>query len=152
MYGVSGDADGEGTADSEHGMGGVAVTDIVVDIMWCGMDTTEIGYQPIRDIAWSNSMFFLVFIMVGYYFCLNIFLGVIFDHFSTVKAEQGGPVFATEKQREWADAASNVLTMKLPYIVPPPPNDRPGRLQARRRCSAVWPCLFWMVISALLRI
>ena len=25
-----------------------------------------------------------------YYFCLNIFLGVIFDHFSQMKAAQGG--------------------------------------------------------------
>ena len=92
-----------------------------LDIMWNGMDATGVGLQPIRESSWWNCIFFLSFIMVGYYFCLNIFLGVIFDHFSLVKAEQGGPVFMTEKQREWYDASQTLTKMKLPYYSPEPP-------------------------------
>ena len=92
-----------------------------LDIMWNGMDATGVGFQPIAEHSWYNCIFFLAFIMIGYYFVLNIFLGVIFDHFSLLKAEQGGPVFATAKQKEWFDATNVLRTLRLPYLAPPPP-------------------------------
>eukprot|EP01049_Picozoa_sp_SAG25_P004878 SAG25_NODE_318_length_9953_cov_9.168561_9_plen_756_part_00 len=93
-----------------------------LNIMWNGMDVTEIGYEPIVGHQHANALFFVSFIVVGYYFCLNILLGVIFDHFSKVKAEQGGgPIFQTKQQREWSDATTFILRMKLPYTMPRPP-------------------------------
>eukprot|EP01050_Picozoa_sp_SAG11_P018487 SAG11_NODE_2801_length_2956_cov_1.470774_2_plen_279_part_00 len=75
----------------------------------------ESGYLPLPNYSLGSGVFFPAFIMLGYYFCLNIFLGVIFDHFSTIKAQQGGSVFQTEQQRTWsAPITAGYLDHDLP--------------------------------------
>lgn len=57
--------------------------------------------QPQREAQFEAYIFFVVFIMVGSFFCLNLFIGVIIDNFNRLKLEQdrggkGTAAFLTE--------------------------------------------------------
>jgi len=50
-----------------------------------GVDVTEVDHQPIRDNQIQYYVFFVVFIVFGSFFTLNLFIGVIIDNFNMLK-------------------------------------------------------------------
>jgi hypothetical protein len=49
--------------------------------------------------------YFVVFMVFGSQFILNLFVGVIMDNFNKIKEkEEWGSLFVTEDQRCWIDA------------------------------------------------
>ena len=46
---------------------------------------SKIDSQPRRDASLSSYLFFVVFIIVGSFFVLNLFVGVIIENFNTLK-------------------------------------------------------------------
>jgi hypothetical protein len=46
------------------------------DIMYAGVDATGIDMQPLRDNSMAWTFFFEVFILVGSFFMMNLFIGM----------------------------------------------------------------------------
>jgi hypothetical protein len=49
------------------------------------VDSTDIDKQPIRDNGAYYYIFFVIFIVFGSFFTLNLFIGVIIDNFNMLK-------------------------------------------------------------------
>ena len=72
-----------------------------INIMWNGVDSVGISYQPQRDNGLGWIFFFIAFIVVGSLFILNLFVGVVIDTFNNEKELLGKNHLLTETQREW---------------------------------------------------
>mmetsp|Transcript_3119 Transcript_3119/g.7221 ORF Transcript_3119/g.7221 Transcript_3119/m.7221 type:complete len:1718 (+) Transcript_3119:685-5838(+) len=80
----------------------IATLENWLGIMYHGVDMTEIDVQPIRDHNPFYCIFFVVFIIVGSFFVMNLFVGVTIDKFNEMKEKQEGKsVFLTAEQRNW---------------------------------------------------
>ena len=56
-----------------------------MEAMQAAVDSTEVDMQPIRDNSFVYYGFFLIFIVFGSFFTLNLFIGVIIDNFNRLK-------------------------------------------------------------------
>jgi len=70
------------------------------DVMWAAVDQRGIGAQPIRNANTAWVAFFVVFILVGYIFLYNVFIGAVVDFFTKASLMQG-PMFTTLAQQDW---------------------------------------------------
>ncbi|CAM9352114.1 unnamed protein product, partial [Heterosigma akashiwo] len=91
----------------------ISTTEGWVDVMLYAVDNRGIGYQPVKNANTGWVFFFIIFMLVGSFFVMNIFVGVIVDFFSRESSKShegqaldggggGGTLLMTEKQREWA--------------------------------------------------
>ena len=73
-----------------------------LDFMYMGVDAVGAGLQPIRDYNLRACLYFIVFVIVGSFFVLNLFVGVAIDKFNDMQAEHlGQNVFLTPEQEQW---------------------------------------------------
>merc|ERR1740117_183005 len=72
-----------------------------VDIMWAAVDATGTDMQPTRDHNEVWVLFFCGFIIMGSFFVLNLFVGVVCDTFNEMKNQLGGLFLLTDRQKEW---------------------------------------------------
>ena len=77
--------------------------------MHAGVDAVapQDGYQmnPVENNTPLISLYFVVFMIFGSQFILNLFVGVIMDNFNKIKdKEELGSLFVTDEQRSWIDA------------------------------------------------
>jgi hypothetical protein len=81
------------------------------DLMMLCATSTEIDYLPLPDseasIIWI--IFFIVFVIVGCFFFINLFVGVVISTFNIEHDKIGGNNLLTEKQKEWIDLRLLVL-------------------------------------------
>lgn len=52
-----------------------------VDIMYNGVDVAGVDMQPVRNNRFYLALFFVIFLLVGGFFIINMFVGVIVDNF-----------------------------------------------------------------------
>lgn len=52
--------------------------------MYAAVDATDVDMQPIRDKNVMIVWFFMLFILIGSYLVMNLFVGVIIDNFNKV--------------------------------------------------------------------
>ena len=97
-----------------------AVTsDTLPDLMIHGMDAANGGVDvaPVpTDWSWSG-LFFVVWILVGNFMALNLFVGAIVDNFISLRAEVNGSAMLTPAQKQWVAvqlAARNARAAKRP--------------------------------------
>ncbi|XP_057317031.1 sodium channel protein 60E-like isoform X2 [Hydractinia symbiolongicarpus] len=66
-------------------------------------DIRGVEKQPGYQEAFESQIFFVVFIILGAFFILNLFIGVIIDNFNRLKQqyEDGVGIFLTPGQRNW---------------------------------------------------
>mmetsp|Transcript_58370 Transcript_58370/g.186060 ORF Transcript_58370/g.186060 Transcript_58370/m.186060 type:complete len:1610 (+) Transcript_58370:485-5314(+) len=80
----------------------MATLEMWLDVMYDGVDATEVDEQPVRDNDPYMCIFFVLFLIVGSFFVLNLFVGVTIDKFNEMKEKQEGKsVFLTQEQRNW---------------------------------------------------
>eukprot|EP00736_Rhodelphis_marinus_P012787 Rmarinus@m.2580 len=99
-----------------------------VDIMWVAVDTTEIDHHPVENNNRVYIMFFILFIIVGAFFLLNLFVGVVIDTFLALKKEYDGSAFLTEEQRNWVETQKLILQQNAKQLFVPP--ESPWRRRA----------------------
>ena len=51
------------------------------DIMWQAVDATDLENGPRKEASPLNAYFFVIFVFVGSFFFMNLFVGVIFMNF-----------------------------------------------------------------------
>lgn len=81
----------------------ISTTEGWVDVMYQATDARGPYKEPVRDSQEIWALFFVVFILVGSFFILNLCVGVILDNFNKIK-DDGHEVFMTPEQREWLNA------------------------------------------------
>ncbi|RLN47503.1 hypothetical protein BBJ29_000588 [Phytophthora kernoviae] len=94
----------------------ISTTEGWASVMVAAIDSSDIGMQPIRDNNMNWALFFVAFMMVGSFFVVNLFVGVIIDNFNRMKAALGGDFMLTPEQKKWIEvqkAASRVGPVRI---------------------------------------
>ena len=90
------------------------------DVMYAGVDAVGKDVAPVRDANEWNALFFILWIVIGGMFLINLFVGVIVDTYTDVKEEADGSKLMTESQRQWVQVMGQSTGVK-PVRRPPPP-------------------------------
>jgi hypothetical protein len=64
--------------------------------------------------------YFVIWIVVGNFFIVNLFVGVIIDNFNMIRRENEGIKMLTNEQKTWVEIQKLFLKNKpTPFIKPP---------------------------------
>ncbi|PAA49023.1 hypothetical protein BOX15_Mlig029528g1 [Macrostomum lignano] len=74
-----------------------------MEVMRDAIDMTDIDLQPKRENSMVYYLYFVIFIVVGSFFILNLFIGVIIDNFNNLKKKKENilEVFLTPSQKSY---------------------------------------------------
>ncbi|KAM6978427.1 LOW QUALITY PROTEIN: sodium channel, voltage-gated, type I-like, alpha [Tautogolabrus adspersus] len=98
-----------------------------MDIMYAAVDSKNKGEQPEYEINLKMYMYFVVFIIFGAFFTLNLFIGVIIDNFNQQKKKiRGQDIFMTEEQKKYYNAMKKLGSKKPQKPIPRPSNKFQG--------------------------
>uniref|UniRef100_A0A8B9HPI5 Sodium channel protein n=1 Tax=Astyanax mexicanus TaxID=7994 RepID=A0A8B9HPI5_ASTMX len=93
-----------------------------MEIMYAAVDSRGVK-QPIKEINLYMYLYFVIFIIFGSFFTLNLFIGVIIDNFNQQKRKIGGQdIFMTEEQKKYYNAMKKLGTKKPQKPIPRPAN------------------------------
>ena len=71
-------------------------------MMYRGMDATDFDKQPKKNANPVFTVYFVLYMIVGSLFVMNLFVGVVIDNFNKIKEkEETGGGFMTSQQKEW---------------------------------------------------
>ena len=92
----------------------MASLEMWLTVIYAGVDARGVGLQPHYDNNPYICIFFVLFIIVGAFFVLNLFVGVTIDKFNEMKEKQDvQSVFLTQDQMDWA-AAQKLISQSKP--------------------------------------
>ncbi|XP_010226082.1 PREDICTED: sodium channel protein type 4 subunit alpha [Tinamus guttatus] len=98
-----------------------------MDIMYAAVDSREIEEQPMYETNIYMYIYFVIFIIFGAFFTLNLFIGVIIDNFNQQKKKFGGKdIFMTEEQKKYYNAMKKLGSKKPVKPIPRPSNKFQG--------------------------
>ncbi|XP_052005088.1 LOW QUALITY PROTEIN: sodium channel, voltage-gated, type I-like, alpha [Xyrauchen texanus] len=96
-------------------------------IMYAAVDSRKLNEQPIYEVNLYMYIYFVVFIILGGFFTLNLFIGVIIDNFNQQKKKFGGQdIFMTEEQKKYYNAMKKLGSKKPQKPIPRPANKIQG--------------------------
>ncbi|CAM9974789.1 unnamed protein product, partial [Ectocarpus fasciculatus] len=106
----------------------ISTTEAWTAVTYAAVDAAGLDMQPIRDHVVARVWLFILFMLVGAYLVMNLFVGVIVDNFKKMKAraEEGG-LLVTGHQRLWIKTQL-IMRRLRPMKRPQPPPDRLGLL------------------------
>ncbi|KAI8484970.1 hypothetical protein Bbelb_373770 [Branchiostoma belcheri] len=99
-----------------------------IEIMADAVDVRGVGMQPDRETSLYFYLYFVVFIIFGSFFTLNLFIGVIIDNFNAQKKcmiREGGDsedLFMTEDQKKYRKAMKKLGSKNAKKAIPRPSN------------------------------
>ncbi|KAM6178533.1 sodium channel protein type 9 subunit alpha isoform 2-T2 [Rhynchocyon petersi] len=114
-----------------------------MDIMYAAVDSVNVDKQPQYEYNLYMYLYFVIFIIFGSFFTLNLFIGVIIDNFNQQKKKiifspplylGGQDIFMTEEQKKYYNAMKKLGSKK-----PQKPIPRPG--------NKIQGCIFDMVTN-----
>jgi voltage-dependent calcium channel L type alpha-1D len=135
----------------------VAGLEMWLDVMYAAMDTRPgftrnvhgskefpFGAQPIQESNWPAAFYFIVFILIGVFIVLNLFVGAVVDKFNELKESNGGVnPLQTEEQSQYTESMALMSRMR-PFRVPLPPR-RPHK---KAQCHALSEPFYQMRLTA----
>ena len=83
------------------------------DIMYQAIDVTRRDNGPKYENSPSQSGFFIVFILIGSFFFLNFFIGVLFVEYE--KAERLERKGFTDDMLFWKELQNLIISTKVPH-------------------------------------
>uniref|UniRef100_A0A674A951 Sodium channel protein n=1 Tax=Salmo trutta TaxID=8032 RepID=A0A674A951_SALTR len=87
----------------------------------------RVDEQPIREVNMYMYLYFVIFIIFGSFFTLNLFIGVIIDNFNQQKRKiSGQDIFMTEEQKKYYNAMKKLGSKKPQKPIPRPLNQVQG--------------------------
>ncbi|XP_053926631.1 sodium channel protein type 2 subunit alpha [Cuculus canorus] len=96
-------------------------------IMYAAVDSRDIEEQPKYEENLYMYIYFVIFIIFGSFFTLNLFIGVIIDNFNQQKKKLGGEdIFLTEEQKKYYNAMKKLGSKKPQKPIPRPANKFQG--------------------------
>ncbi|NWT99344.1 SCN5A protein, partial [Urocynchramus pylzowi] len=100
-----------------------------MDIMYAAVDSREKDDQPEMENSLYMYLYFVIFIIFGSFFTLNLFVGVIIDNFNQQKKKiSGEDIFMTEEQKKYYNAMKKLGSKKPQKPIPRPLNRYQGFL------------------------
>ncbi|XP_062270798.1 sodium channel, voltage-gated, type I like, alpha b isoform X13 [Scomber scombrus] len=94
-----------------------------MDIMYAAVDSRDVEDQPQYEVNLYMYLYFVIFIIFGSFFTLNLFIGVIIDNFNQQKKKFGGQdIFMTEEQKKYYNAMKKLGSKKPQKPIPRPTN------------------------------
>merc|ERR1719487_2527997 len=84
-----------------------------VDIMYQGVDTVKVDYQPQPNNRIGMILFFVSFLLVGGFFILNMFVGVIVENFRKAQSAADAAKAAQTKEQQEADEAAAAADVEM---------------------------------------
>ncbi|NXW03617.1 SCN5A protein, partial [Fregetta grallaria] len=100
-----------------------------MDIMYAAVDSREKDEQPRMEHSLFMYLYFVIFIIFGSFFTLNLFVGVIIDNFNQQKKKiSGEDIFMTEEQKKYYNAMKKLGSKKPQKPIPRPLNRYQGFL------------------------
>uniref|UniRef100_A0A9J7WZB0 Sodium channel protein n=1 Tax=Cyprinus carpio carpio TaxID=630221 RepID=A0A9J7WZB0_CYPCA len=94
-----------------------------MDIMYSAVDSRDVEGQPEYESNLYMYLYFVIFIIFGSFFTLNLFIGVIIDNFNQQKAKiRGTDIFMTEDQKKYYNAMKKLGAKKPQKPIPRPTN------------------------------
>jgi hypothetical protein len=109
----------------------VATLDNWNDVMFSVIDQTGENSAPQRDSEPWWGLFFVVFIIVGSFFLLNMFVGVIIFNFNMVKNRLDGLSLLSAEQKLWVETQRMIMNFS------PSVKLKPSENSIRRWCFMV---------------
>ncbi|XP_053120394.1 sodium channel protein type 2 subunit alpha-like isoform X2 [Hemicordylus capensis] len=98
-----------------------------MEIMYAAVDSKGVGNQPDFEANKYMYLYFVIFIIFGSFFTLNLFIGVIIDNFNQQKKKLGGQdIFMTEEQKKYYNAMKKLGSKKPQKPIPRPANKFQG--------------------------
>ncbi|XP_035265179.1 sodium channel, voltage-gated, type I-like, alpha isoform X3 [Anguilla anguilla] len=98
-----------------------------MDIMYAAVDSRDLEEQPEYEVNLYMYLYFVIFIIFGSFFTLNLFIGVIIDNFNQQKKKFGGQdIFMTEEQKKYYNAMKKLGSKKPQKPIPRPVNKFQG--------------------------
>ena len=89
----------------------ISTTEGWVDVMFAAIDQRGMDSQPIRNSNPVWVLFFIFFLLVGAFFVLELFVGVIIENFNKIR-DKTGRMLMTEAQKEWASTQKFIMKIK----------------------------------------
>ncbi|XP_033606691.1 sodium channel protein 60E isoform X3 [Cryptotermes secundus] len=96
-----------------------------MEVMSDAVDARGVNLQPQREANLYAYLYFVVFIVCGSFFTLNLFIGVIIDNFNMLKKKYEGGVlemFLTESQKHYYTAMKKLGRKKPQKVIKRPMN------------------------------
>uniref|UniRef100_A0A8C9XMF3 Sodium channel protein n=1 Tax=Sander lucioperca TaxID=283035 RepID=A0A8C9XMF3_SANLU len=93
-----------------------------MDIMYAAVDSRDVESQPMYEANLYMYIYFVIFIIFGSFFTLNLFIGVIIDNFNQQKSKIRKDIFMTEEQKKYYNAMKKLGSKKPQKPVPRPEN------------------------------
>ncbi|XP_025947355.1 sodium channel protein type 5 subunit alpha-like isoform X3 [Apteryx rowi] len=98
-----------------------------MEIMYAAVDSRECEEQPEWESNLYMYLYFVIFIIFGSFFTLNLFIGVIIDNFNQQKKKiSGQDIFMTEEQKKYYNAMKKLGSKKPQKPIPRPLNKYQG--------------------------
>jgi len=95
-------------------------------IMFGLMDATEPGRAPIRNDSGAAAIFAVLWMFIGNFFAINLFVGVVVEQFTAIKneaiAESGGSATMTPEQAQWVETMKMKAMAQPEKVTKPPAN------------------------------
>ncbi|KAM9343613.1 LOW QUALITY PROTEIN: sodium channel, voltage-gated, type I-like, alpha [Pholidichthys leucotaenia] len=114
------------------GMGYLALLQVATfkgwtDIMYAAVDSKfKQEEQPEYESNLKMYGYFVIFIIFGAFFTLNLFIGVIIDNFNQQKKKISQDIFMTEEQKKYYNAMKKLGSKKPQKPIPRPANKLQG--------------------------
>uniref|UniRef100_A0AAR2IKV7 Sodium channel protein n=1 Tax=Pygocentrus nattereri TaxID=42514 RepID=A0AAR2IKV7_PYGNA len=97
-----------------------------MDIMYAAVDSRNVEEQPDYEVNLYMYLYFVIFIIFGSFFTLNLFIGVIIDNFNQQKKKMSQDIFMTEEQKKYYNAMKKLGSKKPQKPIPRPTNKFQG--------------------------
>uniref|UniRef100_A0A8B9HPR8 Sodium channel protein n=1 Tax=Astyanax mexicanus TaxID=7994 RepID=A0A8B9HPR8_ASTMX len=98
-----------------------------MEIMYAAVDSRAVEEQPVKEVNLYMYLYFVIFIIFGSFFTLNLFIGVIIDNFNQQKRKiSGQDIFMTEEQKKYYNAMKKLGSKKPQKPIPRPLNPLQG--------------------------
>lgn len=102
----------------------IASLEMWLDPLYAAMDLPDnIGQQPIRNQSPWWALYFVLFVIIGAFLVVNMFIGVVVDNFEKAKTQSGHSLLLTENQQNFVDSIHLVLSQKPEVSMSPPDFD-----------------------------
>lgn len=105
----------------------VASLEIWLDVMYAAMDVPEkLGENPKKNQSWVFSLYFVVFIVIGSFLMMNLFVGAVVDNFNRIKNEMDKKgAIMTDEQEAFVKSMKTMFNKK-PAAKPQAPDKNDG--------------------------
>eukprot|EP01065_Artemidia_motanka_P019341 TRINITY_DN22979_c0_g1_i1.p1 TRINITY_DN22979_c0_g1~~TRINITY_DN22979_c0_g1_i1.p1 ORF type:complete len:1900 (+),score=689.80 TRINITY_DN22979_c0_g1_i1:56-5701(+) len=122
----------------------VATLELWVDIMYRTIDAKAVDQGPERDSNRFAGIYFMVFVVIGSFFVMNLFVGVVIHNYNIEKRLVEGLNLLSTEQVKWIEMQQLMLTFRPKVkmldgserFIVNKHNDQRVRLSRRRRALA----------------